>query len=280
MAIAADVFAAIAQGHLHMSWQPVRSAGAPDHILYHEGLARIIGSDGQFLSPAQFITALETLGLSRTFDRQIVKWALDELEGFSSATLGVNISGQSAQIDAWWGSLFERLEKAPDVAKRLIIEITETTALAPGAHAFAEKLRRLGCRVALDDFGVGHASVGNALTLTPEIIKIDAFFLHHAGRSEQGMAMLEHLIGIASAIAPIVIVEGVETEEQSRMAALLQSRLVLRDRGCWQQGYHLGRGSNWRGWRYEPQVVPLRDLAKVPGSFRARESYVGLGRTR
>lgn len=273
MAIASEVMVALREGRLLLTWQPVVAAESARRLLYHEGLARIIGTDGREISPALFVPALERVGLVRAFDRWLVALALDELESCPHATLAVNISGKSACIDGWWGSLFARL-RDPDIARRLIVEITETAPLCAEAPAFAAALRRLGCRIALDDFGMGHASVRCGLSLAPDIIKIDAFFLRNAALSRQGAAMLEHLIGIAGSVAPVVVIEGVETVEQRDQAARLQARLAPRSGGCWQQGYLHGRPSFWRSWRHavEPEdyiTVPIEAIEPAgSGEFR------------
>jgi EAL domain-containing protein (putative c-di-GMP-specific phosphodiesterase class I) len=286
MTLAAQALAALDEGRLDLCWQAVRSANAPEQVLYHEGLARLLGRDGQLLSPGTFIPALERLGLVRAFDRDVFMLVLDELEHFPGARLGVNISAQSARLDGWWFSTLERLRAKPDLARRLVVEITETAALTGEVHRFASALRRLGCRIALDDFGVGHASVRNAMALSPDIIKVDAFFLRRAGMSEQSEALLEHLVGIAAHCAPVVIVEGVETAEQSRMAGRLQARYQSPANACWQQGYHFGRPGHWREWRHDAspeasdvQVVSLGQLAARPGTgFRAWHNLSGSGR--
>ncbi|BAK66828.1 conserved hypothetical protein [Sphingobium sp. SYK-6] len=270
MAVAVEVLAAMADGRVDLSWQPVLSMQSQGEVLYHEALARLTAATGEARSPGDFFPALERLGLVRAFDRHVMGLALDEMENFPGARLGINISAQSARIDGWWSSMFDRLRAAPDVAGRLVVEITETAALAGEAHAFVARLRRLGCRVALDDFGVGHSSIRNAMALSPDIIKIDAFFLRRVTLSAHGEAMLEHILGLAAHMAPIVIVEGVETEEQSEIAERLQSRYATPLNACWQQGYHVGLPSLWRRWRYEdePVVVPLHQLGRGTGRFR------------
>jgi EAL domain-containing protein (putative c-di-GMP-specific phosphodiesterase class I) len=281
MSVAVEAFSALAEDRLHLNWQPILSPHAPTEILYQEGLARLFGRDGQPIPTSDFVPALERLGLARAFDHEIMALALYELENFPAAFLGINISGQSACVDGWWASMFRRLERSPQVAQRLIVEITETAALSPGVHDFVFELHRLGCRFALDDFGVGHASIRNALMLNPDIIKIDAFFLRQVDPDVHEYPTLEHLIGIAASLAQVVVVEGVETEAQSQFIDEIRSHLAEPNGGCWQQGYHFGRPTSWRGWRYtsaEPKVVPLSQLTAASTGFRRRESYVGLGR--
>lgn len=279
MVVAADAMTALTEGRLELVWQAIRSARQPERLLYHEALARLVDGKGGMLSPGDVIPALERLGLVRAFDRHVMALVLDELEHFPGARLGVNISAQSARLDGWWSSMFERLRAAPGVARRLVVEITETAALEGDAHAFVAELRRLGCRVALDDFGVGHASVRNAMTLAPDIIKVDAFFLRRAGFCDQDNALLDHLIGIAAHCAPIVVVEGVESGVQSNLAEQHQARYLGSGGGCWQQGYHFGQPTSWREWRHEPaepRVVPLRDLSRASTGFRAWSGLSGV----
>jgi len=278
MHLAAEALAALREGRLLMGWQPVRSALSPAEVLYSEGLARLTTSRGRVLSPSLFIPALEVLGMARVFDRRIVAAVVDELERSPAAILGVNISSQSARLDAWWYSLFTRLRQRPGVAQRLIIEITETAPPAPGVSDFVSVLRGYGCRVALDDFGVGCASVRSAIRIAPDIIKIDGSFVRHPALFGNNSALLDHLIGVAGAVASIVVVEGVQDEGQSRMAADLQKRLTASG-GCWQQGHRFGRVSAWRSCRYSQkeaesvQTVPLQDLSAPAGDFRAQDWF-------
>ncbi len=258
MAEIARAFALLLEGGLSMAWQAVRDAAQPTRILYHEALTRI--GDGALrtgVSAARLFPALERLGLARTFDRHVMAAMLDELESCPEAVIGVNVSGVSASFDGWWVSLFERLRRRPSVARRLVAEITETAQLAVDACRFAAELRRHGVRVALDDFGMGFASIRNAIKLDPDIVKVDAFFMPRGPLSRDVYEMLRHLTGIAATISPIVIVEGVEAVEQSGLARRIQSELAPRSGGCWQQGYLFDQPSHAQPWRRHPRVIPL-----------------------
>lgn len=273
MALAVEALAALRAGGLQMHWQPIRSATTPGDLLYSEGLARLAGEDGRIFSPSAFVPALEHVGLVRLFDRKVVAAVLDALEAAPDAVLGVNISAQSACLDGWWDALFSRLRQVPDLARRLVVEITETAAPAAGIQAFVRALRGLGCRVALDDFGAGHASVATALAIAPDIIKIDAFFLHQAGLTQGQLAFFEHLIGIAGTLAPVVVVEGVELSTQSQLAAQAQARFAPNS-PCWQQGHYHGRASAWlsesgrQDGDMSIQPVPLQAIAAMRRTFR------------
>ena len=242
MEVAAKLLADLDRGEIVLSWQPICHAEDSEAVLYHEGLARGIDASGQYYCPTEAIQSLERLGLIRIFDQRMVLNVLAELQAYPSVRLGVNISARSAVLDRWWDEIRARLAADPGLASRLIIEITETA--PPGAiadvRAFMGEMRRLGCRFALDDFGTGYASIQHLLTLSPDIVKIASIFLRAGDRGQRGAAVLAHLEGLARALAPTVVVEGVETEAQSGLARALG--LV------WQQGYGLGPPSSARPW--------------------------------
>lgn len=246
MAIAAQAFAAMAKGQLTLAWQPVVAADDTDRQLYHETLTRFAPEAG--ITPASLFPALELLGMTGLFDHHVMALILDELDHFPDAVIGVNLSGASTSGGGWWLTLLDRLEKAPALARRLVVEITETAQLAEGGVHFATRLREYGCRIALDDFGVGHASIRNAMMIQPDIVKLDACFIRNANASDRDRELLRHLAGIAANIAADVVVEGIETEAESNLARQIQSSLVPRSTACWQQGYWLGRPSTSRPW--------------------------------
>lgn len=237
MATAAQVFTAVAEGRLFPAWQAV---SGEDDILYHECLLRLVGDDTPAVSDA--IAALERTGLVRAFDQIMVSLVLDELEADPAVRLAVNVSAASARLDSWWDEALARLRSNPAAARRLIVEITETAAFASisSAARFTSALRELGCRIAIDDFGMGFSSVRSVLALSPDYVKVDAFFLHRAGQSTRCRSALAHMIGLAGALAAGVIVEGVETEADSRLVASLGAD--------WQQGHYIHFPSMLRPW--------------------------------
>jgi len=227
-----------------LAWQPVRDAdraaeaGGSEGVLYWEGCLRHIDRDGQASSLEGALGALERLGFIRLLDHRVVAMALDELDRQpGEVTIGVNISARSAALDDLWEETAQRLRQAPWVARRLVVEITETSAIPNMSEAvrFVDRLRSLGCRIAIDDFGTGYASIRNVMALSPDFVKIDRFFLHYASYGEAQQGIFEHLVGLAWSLGATVIAEGVETAEQAALAAKA---------GCrWQQGFFWGRPS-------------------------------------
>lgn len=215
MEIAADVYKAIGEDRLDLVFQPVFNTNDLNSILYNECLTRIrVGEGDDILSPGQFIPSLERLGVMRCLDRYVMRRAIALLEEHAHARLGVNISGQSAIDDVWWASIFVKLAGTPEIADRLTIEITETARIYPGAgRQFCNRLRQLGCHIAIDDFGAGYA-MENGLDLNaPDIIKIDASILK---RGVQGgvYSTFGDIVGTAQERATRVVVEGIESLEE------------------------------------------------------------------
>ena len=147
--------------------------------------------------------------------------------------LGVNISAQSAACDSWWAHLQNELEIRPDIAERLVIEITETASLPslPAAAEFSERMKELGCRIAMDDFGVGRDAIRNLAALSPDIVKVDALFVRRARSSDKDRQALKAIIALCGALGGVVVAEGIETATDSRMAAVAGAP--------WQQGYFI-----------------------------------------
>ncbi|WLE00558.1 EAL domain-containing protein (plasmid) [Agrobacterium leguminum] len=235
MCAAALVYSALDAGNMHFAEQPVTRCGGHAETLYHECLARLIDDDGGVILTGTYLGALERLGLVRVFDRQVMREVLRQLHSRPDVVLGCNISGLSVVRDIWWTSIIDELTRFPDVAERLVIEITETAPLPDVVDALAliTALRRTGARVALDDFGVGNSSLSFAREARVDIIKIDRSFVRDHETGDGGQHRLRHLIGLVRDFTAAVVVEGIESAADLRAAA---------DAGAdWFQGYYFQR---------------------------------------
>ncbi len=246
MAAAAEFFAGVEAEGLLVAWQAIRGSGAPDAVLYHETLLRCLSAGGTVALPGETIALLERLGLIAALDRLMVFRVIEELVDAPRVCLGVNISAQSARLDPWWEGVTHCLAAYGRLGTRLFVEITETLPMLSKADAiqFAASLRGVGCKLVIDDFGVGQASFWSLLGLGPDVVKIDGGFLRRATGCERDRVILHHMVGLAKALATAVVVEGVETVELGEAA--LASGVE------WQQGHALGRPSIVRSWKRYP----------------------------
>lgn len=266
----------VGRGRAKMVWQPTVSSGIDSFVLYYESLLRISDDDGDLRGCEREIRALERIDLSPELDRRLMTLVLDELETDPTVRLGINISARSASLhnhgrNALWDDLRNRLERRSSLAHRLVIEITETADFVSleEASEFVSMMQKLGCLVAIDDFGAGCGSILQLSALGADIIKIDGNFIRSAAQSEEGYATFLHLVRLATSLASTVIVEGIETAQQAHLA---QKAGV-----DWLQGYCFGRPSHER-LPFMPddrRAMPSLE-AIVSHNFPSRENSVAV----
>ncbi|MDD5585638.1 MAG: EAL domain-containing protein [Alphaproteobacteria bacterium] len=239
--IAERVKQALKQDKLRLAFQPIIEAET-GRVLFYEALARLLRDDGSIMPAAEFIPIVEQQGLALELDRHVFNLALRELETYKDLSLAVNVSGlTAAQVD-WPDYVQSILATRPDVARRLIIEITETAAIMDVGETkrLVESLNKLGAQVALDDFGAGATSIRHLRTLSLSIMKIDRELLMNLiGNSEQ-QHLVRMLIQIARGLGLKSIAEGVENEDVAQW--LRQEKVDM------MQGYYFGRPSLDRPW--------------------------------
>jgi EAL domain-containing protein (putative c-di-GMP-specific phosphodiesterase class I) len=240
-AICATVQAALGQNRLFFAFQPVICA-ATGRTDYFECLLRMRDVEGRVIAGREFITPIEQLGLIGFIDDYVLELAVRELAAHPEVRLGVNVSGSTACVGSWLQSLVSIFRCRPDFARRLVVEITETAALSDLEESarFVDTLRSAGCRVALDDFGVGHTSLHHLETLSVDTVKIDGSFVHNLADSRERRALLRDLLGPINGLGCATVAEGVENAADEA---------VVRAEGFgYLQGYHLGRPTIERVW--------------------------------
>jgi EAL domain-containing protein (putative c-di-GMP-specific phosphodiesterase class I) len=240
-AICTTVQTALRQSRLLFAFQPVVCAvtGETD---YFECLLRMRDVRGSIIAGSEFITPMEQLGLIGFIDDYVLDLTVRELARHPGVRLGLNISGLTACIGPWLQSLVSVLQYRPDVARRLVVEITETAALSDLEESarFVDTLRRTGCRVALDDFGAGHTSWRHLETLSVDTVKIDGSFVRNLADSHERRVVLRDLLSAISGLGCITVAEGVENAADEAVA---------RAEGFgYLQGYHLGPPTIERTW--------------------------------
>lgn len=240
-AICAAVRAALRQDRLLFAFQPVVCAATGD-VDYFECLLRMRNVEGSIVAGGEFITPIEQVGQIGFIDDFVLEQTVQELASHPGIRLGLNVSSLSA-CDGWWlQSLIELVRYRPDLARRLVVEITETAALADIQESarFVDTLRRVGCRVALDDFGAGHTSLRHLQVLAVDTVKIDGSFVHNLAASPDRRMLLRDLLGLIKDFGFTTVAEGIENAADEA---------VVRDEGFgYLQGYHLGPPTIERTW--------------------------------
>ena len=226
--------AALRQNRLLFAFQPVVCA-ATGKVDYFDCLLRMRDEEGGIVSGGEFITVVEELGWIGLIDRYVLEKTVQALAADPEVRLGFNISGMTACDRPWLRSLTSLLRHRRDIARRLVVEITETAALGDIAESarFVDTLRHAGCRVALDDFGAGHTSLRHLQILPVDIVKIDGSLVRNLTNRPQTMIFFRHLLGLIKDLGSATVAEGVENAED---AALLRAEGI-----GFLQGHHFGR---------------------------------------
>jgi diguanylate cyclase (GGDEF)-like protein len=262
MALGEKVQRALKENRLPLAYQPVVSS-ATGVVDYHECLLRMIDDDGRVVAAGAFVAAIEQLGFIRVIDRYVLETAIDQIASHPGFCLGINISGLTATDRTWLRVVTAMLKGKPEIASRVLVEITETAALhdLEESARFVAALRDLGCRVALDDFGAGFTSLRHLQALAVDTVKIDGSFVRNLTQSVENQIFLRHLVGLANTLGLHTVAEMVETAEEAA---------ILRREGVgFLQGYYFGKPSLGKPWLpAAAAVAPQRLAAGSAGAGR------------
>lgn len=249
MVVAAEVQRAVREDRLVFTYQPIVKADSFEVIKY-ECLLRLRDEQGKIMSAAEFIPVVEELGMTRFMDRHVLDLAIADLRADPALLLSMNISGLTATDQAWLRALNSAVKATPDVAPRLVVEITETAALhdIEETARFVNAVRDLGCRVAIDDFGAGFTSFRHLKALTVDMVKIDGSFVRDLAVNVDNQLFIRNLMGLAETFGLKTCAEFVENAEDA--AFLVKAGVDFL------QGYHFGRPDFTRRWRIGEHIRP------------------------
>jgi diguanylate cyclase (GGDEF)-like protein len=212
---------------------------ATNEICRHELLLRMISEDGGIVMPGAFLGVAERGGVIGAVDRWVIRRAFTMLREEQAAgrrpRFSVNLSGPSVGDPEVLALVERELATLVDPDGAMLFEVTETAAVVDldRARHFAERLRALGCSLALDDFGSGYGSFAYLKHLPFDVLKIDGQFVRGLVRSAEDQAVVTALVTIAQALGKVTVAEFVED------ARTLQ---LLRELGVDEaQGYFVGR---------------------------------------
>ncbi len=229
---------ALAHDMLCLVFQPVVSAN--DGVIRHyEALVRLIGDNGELITPNFFIPVAERAGLIQEIDLWVVKRAIHLLASLtvhqSDLVININLSTQVLQHAALLPLVRDTLQATGIEACRITFEITETAAIANLAQTrkMIEQLRALGCCFALDDFGAGFNSYSYLKHFPVDYLKIDGTFIINLVSDPVDQALVKSMIEIAHTLGKKTVAEFVENAET--LALLREYRIDFA------QGYYVGR---------------------------------------
>jgi len=227
-----------------LAFQPVlRTAGARSHVAFHEGLIRLTDEQGRVIPAREFLPLIETTEIGRMVDCIALELGLATLAEEPGLRLSINMSARSIGYPSWIETLKRGLALDPTVGERLILEITESSAMIMPEIVghFMRGLQREGISFMLDDFGAGQTSFRYLRELFFDAIKIDGQFIRGIHSDPDNQCLTRALISIAQQFDMFTVAEGVETAAE---AAFLAEMGV----DC-QQGYFHGAPTTMPPWR-------------------------------
>jgi EAL domain-containing protein (putative c-di-GMP-specific phosphodiesterase class I) len=234
---------ALRDRRVRLAFQPVLPAGSRVRPVFYEGLARILDPTGRPIPAADFITAVETRETGRLIDCASLELGLRALHANPGIRMSVNMSARSIGYPRWMRTLEAGLTADPSLAGRLILEITESSAmLVPDiVCVFMADLQARGVRFALDDFGQGFTAFRYLRDFDFDILKIDGQFIRGIAGDPDNQVLARALVSIAGHFQMLTVAESVETAADARWLA---------DAGvdCL-QGYHFAAPTLRPEWR-------------------------------
>ena len=231
-----DVREALGGDGLALAYQPIIDA-ATGEVVAREALLRWRHPKRGDIPPDQFIPIIEDAGLIHQIGDWVIREACAEAARWDGRMrVAVNISAAQLTGAGLAKTVLGALASSRLHPSRLELEVTENVFLGDDAATLAslERLRALGVRLVLDDFGKGYSSFGYLSRAHFAKIKIDQSFVRGAAEGATDCVAIVHaILALARGLGVETTAEGVETETQAA---------VMRQLGCTQlQGFHFGR---------------------------------------
>lgn len=248
-----DLPAALASGQFVLHFQGIHEPRSLA-VKSLEALVRWNHPTRGMVGPANFIPILEESGFIVDVGAWVVDAALEQLAvwraaGRSSLCMSVNVSARQLRDSAIVAVVDQGLRKHRLPPRCLEIELTESALMENPALAQETlmSLKRLGVRIAIDDFGAGYSSLRYLSDFSPDTVKIDRFFTARLGQDEATASIVRGIIQMSHELGMKVTAEGVETEEQLH---------ILRDASCdYVQGFFLTKPMSAESFANTRQTV-------------------------
>ncbi|HEV7392674.1 MAG TPA: EAL domain-containing protein, partial [Burkholderiales bacterium] len=218
--------------------------------VHHEILVRLRDDAGGYILPSTFIELAESLSLVQEIDLQVVEKLLAFMRKHNQVgkklRYFVNLSRVSISDERWIKRFLSLLKASATDPSQLVFEITETAAMSEVdiTMTFISRLKDMGCRFALDDFGAGFSSFYYLKRFEVDYLKIDGGFIRDLATDEGSRLFVRALNDVARGLNKQVVAEWVESPEVLKLLV--------------EMGAQFGQGYLFR------KPVPLEDTLHLP----------------
>ncbi|PWJ18162.1 EAL domain-containing protein [Jannaschia seohaensis] len=249
--ILSTVERSLKRGDVRLAFQPVVGA-ADGRPAFHEGLVRVLDETGRILPAAQVFPFVETMGLGRELDVAALRQGLDTLAARPALRLSINMSARSIGYARWARTLRRGLARDETVGERLILEISEASAmLLPDlVRAFMAEHQDKGLTFALDEFGAGQTCFRQLRDFYFDIVKVDPGFVSGCATDPDNQCILGALVTIGRQFDMFTVAVGVENAAEARFLAEAGFDCL--------QGFHFGAPQLRPSWLEERPQAPRR----------------------
>ena len=216
--------------------QPIQPTGRNSKV-YSEVLARFLNANDEVLPTTSFIAMSEQLDKITIIDKLIIDTTIKEIinKNMLDHSFGINISARSISDEHFMIWLERKLLREPQIAPRLIFEITEygLQQNIKTSKRLIDMLHRVGARVTVERFGVGLTSFKFFRELTPDYIKMDSSYTRNIDDDKNNQYFLRLMVDLAHRLSISVLAESVESQEEKHTL-----EKIFID-GC--QGFYIGK---------------------------------------
>ncbi|WP_170385731.1 EAL domain-containing protein [Ruegeria atlantica] len=200
-----------------LAFQPVMQAQPPFGVAFYEGFIRVLDETGRVIPARDFMPQLENTPIGRDLDCVALEMGLRTLVRNPDIRLSINMSARSIGYARYSRVLERFLKKDAGLGERLILEISESSAMTVPELVvdFMDRLQPRGVAFALDDFGASNFSFRHFREFLFDAAKIDGQFVCGINTNPDNQALVRALIAVAREFEILVTAESVETKEDA-----------------------------------------------------------------
>ena len=204
-----------------LAFQPVVQANGSHDVAFYEGFIRVLDDTGRVIPAREFMPQVENTPVGRELDCVALELGLQTLMRNAGIRLSINMSARSIGYTRWSRILERFLRKDPSLGERLILEISENSAmLVPELVIdFMDRLQPRGIAFALDDFGASNFSFRYFREFLFDAAKIDGQFIRGIGDHPDNQALVRALVAVAREFEILVTAESVESKRDAEFLA-------------------------------------------------------------
>ncbi|MDZ4395082.1 EAL domain-containing protein [Cypionkella sp.] len=210
---------AIDSKRLRLAYQPVVLARDAGRVAFQEGLIRVLDPTGRVIPAKDFMEAVESHEIGREIDCAALEIGLAALARVPDLRLSINMSARSIGYARWMQVLRQGLSVAPTIGERLILEITESSAMQVPelVVAFMDDLKGAGVAFALDNFGSGNMAIRYFKDFFFDILKLDGQFIRNIHQDADNQVLTAALLSIGKHFQMFTVAQSVETQAEAQI---------------------------------------------------------------